>query len=115
MNGSFVIVLLLLLLGLWVLMIRPQRRRQQAQQAMLENVRVGDEILTAGGLYAIVSRVGEDEITVELAPGVDVRLSKRAIAAVMPDETDTEEEEEDEAPEPEALVEPDEAEEQARR
>ena len=113
MNGSFVIVLLLLLLGLWVLMIRPQRRRQQAQQAMLENVRVGDEILTAGGLYAIVSRVGEDEITVELAPGVDVRLSKRAIAAVLPQETD--EEDDNEAPEPESLPEPDEAEEQAHR
>lgn len=113
MSGSFVIVLLLLLLGLWVFMIRPQRRRQQAQQAMLENVRVGDEVLTAGGLYAIVSGVGEDEITVELAPGVDVRLSKRAIAAVMPEETEAEEE--DETPEPEELPEPDEAEEQARR
>ena len=114
MNGSFVIVLLVLLLALWVLMIRPQRRRQQAQQAMLEDVRVGDEILTAGGLYAIVSRVGEDEITVELAPGVDVRLSKRAIAAVLPQETE-DEEDDDEALELEALPEPDEAEEQAHR
>jgi preprotein translocase subunit YajC len=111
-SGGFLILILIVLLVMWMFMIRPQRRRQQAQQAMLDNLRIGDEILTAGGLYATVSGVQDDEITVELAPGVDVRVAKRAIAAVIPPEMEEPDvEEEVEESEPEAL----EAEEQARR
>jgi preprotein translocase subunit YajC len=110
-SGGFLILILVVLLVMWMFLIRPQRRRQQSMQAMLDNLRVGDEVLTAGGFYGTVSGVQEDEITVELAPGVDVRLAKRAIAAVIPPEVDEEEEAEESEPEPEAL----EAEDQARR
>jgi preprotein translocase subunit YajC len=98
-------------------MIRPQKRRQQAQQAMLDNIRIGDEVLTAGGFYGTVSSVQDDEVMVELAPGMDVRLAKRAIAVVLPPEgeesdEDVEEEALETEPEAEATLE---AEEQARR
>jgi preprotein translocase subunit YajC len=71
---------------------------------MIDHLRVGDEVLTAGGIFATVVRIEEDEVTVELSPGAEARVAKRAIAAVMPDETEIEPEEEvDEAePEPEA-------------
>ncbi len=95
MSGGFLILILVVLLVMWMFMIRPQKRRQQEQQAMLDNLRVGDEVLTAGGFYATVSSVGEDEITVELSPGVDARLSKRAIAAVIPPEEEADEEEDE--------------------
>src|SRR5437762_7481521 len=82
---------------MWVLLIRPQRRRQMEQQDLLGNLEVGDEIVTAGGLYGHVEAVEEDEIRLEIAPGTVVRVAKRAIAAVMPDEEEEEEEEEEEA------------------
>jgi preprotein translocase subunit YajC len=82
-SGFLVLVLLLLFVG-WLLLVRPQRRRQQIQQSMIENLRRGDEVLTAGGFFATVREIGEDEVTVELAPGTEARLSKRAIAAVLP-------------------------------
>jgi preprotein translocase subunit YajC len=110
-SGGFLILILIVLLVMWMFLIRPQRRRQQSQQAMLDNLRIGDEVLTAGGFYGTVSGVQEDEVTVELAPGVDVRLAKRAIAAVIPPEADGGEEAEESEPEPEAA----EAEDQARR
>jgi preprotein translocase subunit YajC len=82
------------LLGLmWALMIRPQRRRQQVQSDMLSNLAIGDEILTAGGIYGTVDSIDSDEVSVEIAPGTKIRIAKRAVAAVIPDEEDEEAEE----------------------
>lgn len=92
-----------MLLLVWVLLIAPQRRRQQAQRRMLSEVHVGDEVLTAGGMYATVRQVREDDLTVEIAPDINIRLDKRAIALVLSGED--EEEEHDEEPE-QAVLEP---------
>lgn len=90
MNSGFFILIVLVLFLVWLFMVRPQRRRQQAQQAMIDELRIGDEVLTAGGFFATVRSISEDEVTVELGPGTEARLSKRAIAAVLPpDEEET--------------------------
>jgi preprotein translocase subunit YajC len=78
-------ILLLLMLTYFVL-VRPQRRRQQQQNQMLADLTVGAEILTAGGLFGTVKVIGEDELTVEIAPGTNVKLDKRAVAMVVPEE-----------------------------
>jgi preprotein translocase subunit YajC len=65
---------------------------------MIDHLGIGDEVLTAGGFFATVVRIDEDEVTVELSPGSEARLAKRAIAAVMPDEDEPEADETDEAP-----------------
>jgi preprotein translocase subunit YajC len=79
---------------LWVLLIRPQRQRQQKQQDLLASVAPGDEILTVGGLYGIVQEIDdEDDLVVEVAEGIHVRIARRAIAAVVkPDEADEDDE-----------------------
>ncbi len=69
----------------------PQRRRQQAQRKAREIVNPGDQILTAGGIYATVREVREHDLTVEIAPGVEARLDRRAIAVNVkeaPEEAD---------------------------
>jgi preprotein translocase subunit YajC len=90
---TFLVFLVVMLALVWLLFVRPARRRQVEQAALLESVSVGDEILTAGGLYARVESVDEDELTVEIAPGTSVRLAKRAVAAVLPPEDVVESEE----------------------
>jgi preprotein translocase subunit YajC len=103
MSGGAIFILVVLVLFLvWLMLVRPQRRRQLAQQAMIDHLRVGDEVLTAGGIFATVIRIEEDEVTVELSPGSEARVAKRAIAAVMPDETELGPEEEPDEAEPEA-------------
>ena len=99
-GGIFVLVIMILFL-IWLAMVRPQRRRQQMQQAMIDHLRIGDEVITAGGFFAVVRSIDEDEVMVELGPGTEARLSKRAIAAVFPleDEPDAEREAAEE-PEP---------------
>jgi preprotein translocase subunit YajC len=82
-----VLIPILLLIALtYFVLVRPQRRRQQQQKTMLSDLSVGDEILTAGGVYATVRSIGDDELTVEIAPGTNVKLDKRAVAMVVPDE-----------------------------
>jgi preprotein translocase subunit YajC len=97
-GGAIFILVLLALFLIWLMIVRPQRRRQMYQESMIDQLRIGDEVLTAGGFFATVVRIDEDEVTVELSPGSEARLSKRAIAAVMPDEDETDAGETDEAP-----------------
>jgi preprotein translocase subunit YajC len=80
-SGFFLIIILAFLL-IWLIVVRPQRKRQTQQQRMLSDLRVGDEVLTAGGIYGTVSRLDEDQVTVEIAPKTEVRVARRAIAGI---------------------------------
>ena len=87
---SLLPILILLFVVMWLLVIRPQRKRQAEQRRILENLSPGQDVLTAGGLYGTVhSVVDEDEVRIEIAPDVQVRVSRSAIAAVLADEDKT--------------------------
>ena len=62
--------------------------KQRAQQQMLSQIDAGDEILTVGGIYGIVVEVeDDDDLVVEIADGIHVRIARRAVATVVkPDE-----------------------------
>jgi len=77
------ILIVVLLAAFWLLMIRPRQQQVKAQQRQLAALEVGDEIVTAGGLYGTVRRIDEDEVRVEIAPDLEVRIAKRAIAGVL--------------------------------
>ncbi len=81
-GSSFFLIVIVAFLLLWLIVVRPQRKRQTQQQQMLSDLRVGDEVLTAGGIYGTISRIDEDRITVEIAPNTEVRVARRAIAGV---------------------------------
>jgi preprotein translocase subunit YajC len=89
--GPVIVIAILLVLGYFFLVV-PARRRQRAHQGMQDDIVAGDEIITAGGIHAIVREAGEDELRVEIAPDTVVTLDRRAVAAVartLPgDETD---------------------------
>ena len=91
MPAYFLILVMLALM--WLLLIRPQRRRQLEQQQLLNRLTPGDEVVTAGGLYGTIADVVEDEVRLEIAPGTTVRVAKRAVAAIVtPDEEEAQEE-----------------------
>jgi preprotein translocase subunit YajC len=87
------IVILVVVAVAWFLFGVPARRRSRAHAAMQDAVDVGDEIITAGGLHAIVREVGEGELRVEIAPNVVATLDRRAVAAVAQEEPAQEEHE----------------------
>jgi preprotein translocase subunit YajC len=92
--GGYIFILVLLVL-MWFLLIRPQRRRQLESQRLLASLAVGQEIVTAGGLYGTITALEGDEARVEIADGVEVRVAKRAIAAVLSADEEPEELEEE--------------------
>jgi preprotein translocase subunit YajC len=83
---EILIPILLLIALTYFVLVRPQRRRQQQQSQMLSDLTVGAEILTAGGLFGTIRSIGEDQLTVEIAPGTNVKLDKRAVALIVSDE-----------------------------
>ena len=87
--GGYIFILVILVL-MWFLLIRPQRRRQQDSQQLLDSLAVGQEIVTAGGLYGTITALEEDEAHVQIADGVEVRVAKRAIAGVVSEEEEEE-------------------------
>jgi preprotein translocase subunit YajC len=89
-------ILLIVFVLMWLFMIRPQRARQRAQQEQLRNVAVGKEIVTTGGLIGTVAAVGDDELTLEIAPGTHVRVVRRSVAGILTPEAEAEDEDEDE-------------------
>ena len=111
MSPQFLILIVLLFGALWFVLIRPQKRRQLEQRQMLENLAPGDEILTAGGFYGTVTAIEGDDVHVEIAPGTEARIARRAVAAIIPPES--EETQEGEAEELEEEGEADDAVDQA--
>ena len=86
MSIIVVAVLIVLLVLLWFVWVVPQRRRQRRQVEnllrLVELLQPGDEIITAGGIHGTVREVDDEELMVEISPGVEVRLDRRAVAAV---------------------------------
>ena len=77
--------LILIFAIMYFLLIRPQQKKMKQHQAMVEAVRRGDQVVTQGGLIGKVAKVkeGENEIEVEIAEGVKVRVVKSTIAQVL--------------------------------
>lgn len=80
---------LILIFGLfYAFMIRPQRQRQKRQQALLQELSVGDEVQTAAGMFGNIVQLSDEFAWVELAPGMTIKMLRRAVIgkAGPPDE-----------------------------
>lgn len=82
--GGYIFIIAILIL-MWFLLIRPQRRRQVESQRLLDSLMEGQEVVTAGGIYGTITQLYEDEARLEIADGIEVRVAKRAIAGVVPE------------------------------
>lgn len=67
---------------MYLLIIRPQQKKVKEHRAMVEALRRGDQVVTAGGLIGKVVKVADSEVEIELAPSVKVRVVKSTIAQV---------------------------------
>jgi preprotein translocase subunit YajC len=81
---STLIFIVIMFGGLWLLMIRPQQKRQKEHQALLNALNKGDEVVVAGGVLGRVKDVTDQWVTVEIAQGVEIKVQKQAVGAVMP-------------------------------
>jgi len=98
--GTLVFIIPMFAIG-YLLLVRPQKRRLQAQRQLLNALEVGDEVVTAGGILGQILDIDEDEdvVTVEIAPGTSIRMLRGGISRRLEDEADDETDDEDEAEE----------------
>lgn len=83
--GAFAqfVPLILIFVIMYFLMIRPQQKRMREHRAMVEALRKGDTVVTQGGLLGKVTNVRDDELEVEIAQGVRVRVVRATISQVV--------------------------------
>jgi preprotein translocase subunit YajC len=74
----------LLIVVFYFLLIRPQQRKQKEHRQMVDALSAGDEVVTGGGILGKVTEVSEQFVTVEVAAGVQLRVQKHTIGAVLP-------------------------------
>ncbi|NND83185.1 MAG: preprotein translocase subunit YajC [Gammaproteobacteria bacterium] len=68
----------------YFLLIRPQQKRQKEHRNMVAGLAVGDEIVTMGGVLGKITEVDENFISVEVAKGVEIKVQKMSVQAMMP-------------------------------
>ena len=77
------IPLILIFAIMYFLMIRPQQKRVKQHRAMVEALKKGDHVVTQGGILGKVATVRDDELEVEIAQGVKVRIVRSTVAQVL--------------------------------
>jgi preprotein translocase subunit YajC len=80
--GFLPIILMFVLL--YFLMIRPQMKRAKEQKAMIEALQKGDEVVTAGGVVGRITKLGDQYVTVEIAPNTEVVMQRSAVQVPLP-------------------------------
>ena len=87
-TGGFdwtIIIFLVVIFGLmYLLMIRPQRKRQKEQQRMMDELQKGDEIITASGIYGRIESMDESSFVIKVESGATIRVVRSAVAGRKP-------------------------------
>ena len=80
--GFLPIILMFVLL--YFLMIRPQMKRAKETKQMIEALQKGDEVVTAGGVVGRISKLGDQYLTLEIAPNIEVVVQRSAVQVPLP-------------------------------
>jgi preprotein translocase subunit YajC len=80
-QGASFIFIALIFAFFYFLIIRPQRRRMNDLQSLQRSLELGDEVVTIGGILGTIRRFDGDIVTLELSPGTEARVNRRAISA----------------------------------
>lgn len=92
-NTGMLIIYILIFFGIfYFLAVRPQRKQRQAHQEMVAMLKKGDEVVTIGGMFGVIRRIGDDWVEMEVSKGTRVRFLKRAISQIVSEEEEEEEE-----------------------
>lgn len=77
-----VIMLVVMFAIFYFLLIRPQQKKAKEHKQLIDSIKVGDQIVTAGGVHGKVAALQEDTVIVEVATGVKVKFNRSAIVSV---------------------------------
>jgi len=78
-----ILILPILILIMYFMLIRPQQQRMKEHQRLLAAVDVGDDIVTSGGIYGRVSDLDGDTLFLQVADGIEIKITKESVAAMV--------------------------------
>ena len=78
-NWSFLIMIVLLFLVMWLFMIRPQQKKQKEMEKFRSELKKGDKVVTIGGIYGTVNEISEKTVDIEISKGVSIRVDKASL------------------------------------
>lgn len=80
---SGLVMMLIIFAIFYFILIRPQQKRMKEHKKMVEELKKGDRIITGGGIYGTVEGVAQNTLTVKIAEGTKVKITKHSVAAVL--------------------------------
>ncbi len=81
MEGATSLIILLVVFGgiFYFLLIRPQRKKQQQHEDLVNNLKSGDQVITAGGIHGDVTEVMEEDILIEVEDGTILKIQQDSV------------------------------------
>jgi preprotein translocase subunit YajC len=85
-EGGMGTIIMFVMMGLFMyfLIFRPQQKKQKEHRNMVDALQKGDEVVAAGGLVGKITAVSESYITLEVAPGTEIRAQKFSVQTLLP-------------------------------
>lgn len=89
------LIIILMFGALYYLLLRPQQKREKARRELVRSLQAGDEVVTNAGIHGVVAEVEDAVVWLEVAPNVELKLSRDAIHGRTPDASDSDADEDD--------------------
>lgn len=83
---GFFVPMILIFVMMYFVMIRPQKRRQQEQQRLVNALKTGDKVVTNAGIHGLISNVKDSTVIVKVADNVKIEMEKSAVTTVLKSE-----------------------------
>ncbi len=79
-DWTWIILLGVFFVFMYFILIRPQRKRQKEHQQLVAELRRGDKVITAGGIYGVIESTGEDSVVIKVESGITMRVARSSVA-----------------------------------
>ena len=81
-----IIMLVIMFAIFYFLLIRPQQKRAKQHRQLLDSLKAGDNVITAGGIYGRIVTVQEQVVTLEIDKGVKIKLARASVSSIRDEE-----------------------------
>ena len=88
-GGGFspILIMVVFIALMYFMMIRPQQKRQKEHAALVAGLKVGNEILTNGGILGVITGISDHYAIVKVADNTEIKIQKSSIGSVVPKDT----------------------------
>ncbi len=83
-DGSFMLMMVGMIVFMYFLVFRPQMKRQKEHKAMMDGLQKGDEVIAAGGVLGRITALTDVYMTLEIAPGTEIRAQRASVVTLLP-------------------------------